>query len=112
VGGWKQLASLQNLTRLSIEHSNISDTTLPMLTSLSQLGYLNLVGTTVSVKGVEQLAQLKQLGQLYLGQTMVKPSEIASLHQRFPGTVIDSGNYQVLRLVTDTQLLKAPPVKK
>lgn len=112
MGGWKQLASLQSLTRLSIEHSNISDTSLPLLSSLGQLGYLNLVGTNVSLKGVEQLAQLKQLDKLYLGQTMVKTSEIAALHQRFPRTVIDSGNYQVPRLVTDTQLLKAPPVKK
>lgn len=112
MGGWKQLASFQNLTRLSIEHSNISDTTLRLLSSLTQLGYLNLVGTKVSVNGVEQLAQLKQLEQLYLGQTMVRSAEIVALKQRFPRTVIDSGNYQVPRLVTDTQLLKAPPVKK
>jgi hypothetical protein len=109
---WKLLGECQALTRLDISRSNISDTTIAILQDLPQLQYLNLVGTKVSAKGITQLKDMKALTQLYLGQTTICGKELTQLKQQFPKTYIDSGNYQVARLVTDTQLLKPPPVKK
>jgi uncharacterized membrane protein/mono/diheme cytochrome c family protein len=109
---WQLLGECESLVRLDIAHSNINDTTIAALHDLQQLQYLNLVGTKVSMKGIAQLKDLPMLTQLYIGQTRIPRNELAQLKQQFPKTYIDSGNYQVARLVTDTQVLKSPPVKK
>lgn len=109
---WKRIGQCNNLTRLSIEHTNITDESLANLSGLNQLMYLNLAGTKVSSKGVEQLKGLSKLESLFLGQTMVKGKDFASIQKLLPKTVIDSGNYHVENLATDTQLVKAPAVRK
>jgi uncharacterized membrane protein/mono/diheme cytochrome c family protein len=111
-GSWQMLGGYTNLTRLDIAHSNINDATIMALQGLEKLQYLNLVGTAVSAKAITQLKKMTALTQLYLGQTRISHDELVMLKQQFPKTYIDSGNYQVANLVTDTQLLKAPPVKK
>ncbi len=109
---WKTIAECKALTRLSIERSNINDTTVALLSALQQLQYLNVVGTKLTIAGVQQLKTLPVLTDLYLGQTAINRSDFAALQKLFPKTVIDSGNYTVSTLATDTQLLKPPPVKK
>lgn len=109
---WKVIGQCNNLTRLSIEHTNITDANLKYLAELKNLQYLNLVGTKVSAQGVEQLKDLKQLEMLYLGQTMINGNDLVSLRKLFPKTNLDSGNYHLEFIASDTQLLKPPPVKK
>lgn len=109
---WKQLAVCTHLTRLNIAHSNISDTSIENLLSLQQLQYLNLVGTKVTAAGVASLRKLGKLESLYLGETAIQPADRMALQKQFPRVMIDSGNYRLEKLATDTQLLKAPPVKK
>ena len=109
---WKIVGNCTNLTRLSMEHSNISDATISSVSALSQLQYLNLVGTQVSANGMQQLKNMQLLDNLYLGQTLLKAADIAAIQKWFPKTIIDSGNYHVENLALDTQLLKPPPVKK
>lgn len=109
---WKIIGQCNNLTRLSIEHANITDANLKYLAELKNLQYLNLVGTKVSAQGVEQLKDLKQLEMLYLGQTMIKGNDLVSLKKLFPKTNLDSGNYHLEFIASDTQLLKSHPVKK
>lgn len=108
---WKIIGECKNLTRLSIEHTNVSDTKLAWLSNLKNLQYLNLVGTKTSVQGIQQLKYLPQLESLYLGQTLVKGNDFTSLQKIFPKTTIDSGNYHLEFIASDTQLLKAPPRK-
>jgi uncharacterized membrane protein len=109
---WKLIGQCNNLTRLSIEHTNLTDENLTHLSSLNNLLYLNLVGTKISAKGVEQLKPLSKLEELYLGQTMIKGNDIAAIQKQFPKIAIDSGNYHLESIATDTQLLKAAVVKK
>lgn len=109
---WKIIGDCKMLTRLSIEHTNITDAGLKNISNLSNLVYLNLVGTRVSVNGIQQLKILTKLEELYLGQTMLKGNDFVSLQKIFPKVQIDSGNYHVESLVTDTQLVKAPPPPK
>lgn len=109
---WKRIGQCINLTRLSIEHTNLTDASVKYLSSLGNLQYLNLVGTKVSVQGIQSLTGLVKLEKLYLGQTLVHGDEIAQLRKAFPKTQLDSGNYRVENLATDTQLLKAPSVKR
>jgi Leucine-rich repeat (LRR) protein len=109
---WKTIGECTQLTRLSIEHTNLTDDNIKELAKLNNLQYLNLVGTRVSAKGVQELKGIAKLESIYLGQTGVKSSDYQTLRSVFPKSLIDSGNYHVENLATDTQLLKAPVVKK
>ena len=109
---WRKLAECNRLTRLSIEHSNISDATVGYLKSLTHLQYLNLVGTKITLNGLLQLKNLQQLTSIYLGQTSLPKNEWGIFQKAFPKAIIDSGGYQVVSLATDTQLLKPAVVKK
>jgi uncharacterized membrane protein len=108
---WKVVGQCSNLTRLSIEHTNVTDADLVFLAELKNLQYLNVVGTKVSPQGIQQLKNLAQLEMLYLGQTFIKGNDFASLQKVFPKTKIDSGNYHLEFIAADTQLLKPPPKK-
>lgn len=109
---WTTLAGCKALTRLSLEHSNINDATLVKLVGLERLQYLNLVGTNVSLQGVQQLKTLNGLNSLYLARTQVRYADFTALQKILPRVKIDSGNYKVPTLATDTQVLKPSPVKK
>ena len=101
-----------NLTRLSIDHTNLTDAQIEELKGLKNLQYLNLVGTKITAQGVQKLKTITTLENIYLGQTTIKGNDFINLQKQFRKTILDSGNYHLENLVTDTQLLKAPPVKK
>ena len=103
------ISSCTNLTRLSLEYSNITDSRLAVLTNLTGLQYLNLVGTPVTLMGVIQLKSLPHLTTIYLAQTAVEKKEWPALQRAFPQAILDSGGYQVNSLTSDTTLVKAPP---
>jgi uncharacterized membrane protein/mono/diheme cytochrome c family protein len=107
----KIIGQCNNLTRLNIDHTNLTDAGLVHLSKLTNLQYLNLVGTKVSAQGIQQLKSLPKLESLYLGQTMVKGNDFGLLQKQFPKTTIDSGNYRLEFIASDTQLLKPPPKK-
>ncbi len=109
---WKIIGQCSNLTRLSIDHTDLTDARLVYLINLKNLQYLNLVGTKVSAQGIQQLKVLPKLESLYLGQTLVKGNDFGLLQKLFPKTTIDSGNYRLEFIASDTQLLKPPPIKK
>jgi len=100
------IGQLTHLTRLSLEHTDISDNGLRSLQSLVHLQYLNLVGTAVTLQGVLQLKDLKSLRSLYLYQTHIDRKDWSSIQNAFPKTNIDSGQYFVPTLQTDTTLVK------
>jgi uncharacterized membrane protein/mono/diheme cytochrome c family protein len=102
---WKIVGDCKNLTRLSIEHTNIGDAQLGYLSGLVQLQYINLVATKISAQGVRQLKTLRQLENIYLGQTLVKSSDFSGLQNLFPKARIDSGNYHLANIAADTQML-------
>ena len=102
------IATCTVLTRLSMEHSTITDNELHILNSLTQLQYLNLVGTKISLKGLLGLTAIKNLKQLYIAQTSITKKEVVVLQKNFPLAKIDFGNYTMEKLATDTQILKAP----
>lgn len=109
---WKIIGQCHNLTRLSIEHTNLADVSVQYLSPLTNLQYLNLVGTKVSAQGVQQLKGLTKIENIYLGRTKIKGDDFAQLKKIFPKAQLDSGNYLVEHLATDTQVLKAPVVRK
>lgn len=100
---WAIIGNCTRLTRLSIEHTNLTDRQLTHLVNLKELVYLNLVGTKVSLQGLQQLNTLKHLSHLYLGNTLVKGDDFNKLKTLFPTTQIDSGNYRLERMASDTE---------
>jgi len=99
---------LQNLTRLELDHTGITDQGLDQLLSLSQLQSLNLVDTKVTAAGVVKLVKLKKLRAIYLYQTEIDRKEWPSLKKSFPNAILDSGGYSVPLLNTDTIIVKPP----
>ncbi len=109
---WQKIGTCNQLRKLSIEHSIISDKGLSYLSSLTHLQFLNLVDTKISTKVLLQLKNLQELTQIYIGQTNVLKGDFERLQKAFPKAKIDSGGYSVITLSTDTQLVKMPAVKK
>lgn len=105
------IAQCSNITRLQLDHTNITDAGLLQLKALKQLQYLNLVGTKISAEGLLQLKGLDKLQSIYCYQSAIRKEDWTKLQQAFPGTIIDSGGYQVPLLSTDTMVMK-PAIKK
>lgn len=102
------ISKLTELTRLQLSNATISDKGLLKLQSLQELQSLNLTGTKVTAQGVVQLKVLKKLKHLYLYQTAVGSADWVLLHQSFPAAQLDSGKYTVPTLASDTTLITAP----
>ena len=102
------IATCSSLTKLSINNTNITDLQLSKLNSLNELQYLNIVNTKVTLAGLLKLTNLKKLNQLYLGQTSITADDLNKIKNVFPNAKVDFGNYQIEKLITDTQLVKAP----
>lgn len=105
------VAACTQLTKLSLNQSSISDAQLLKLNTLQELQYLNLVNTKISLQGLLQLTNLKKLRQLYIGQTNITANDLNKIKNIFPIINVDFGNYQIEKLITDTQLVKAPEKK-
>jgi len=105
------IASCDSLTKLHIEHANITDDQLNQLQNLKRIHYLNLVGTKITLKGLLQLKNLNQLSELYLGETLISNKDSLLIQKTFPKAKIIFGNYRTQNLPSDTVVLKAP-IKK
>ena len=105
------IGQLTNLTRLQLDNTPTTDKGLTSLQPLVNLQYLNLVGTKVTTQGVIQLKGLPKLQALYLYKTFISSSDWPVLKNNFPKVTLDTGNYYVPILETDTTIVK-PPEKK
>ena len=102
----KHLSGYENLTRLSLDHTNVTDASLPFLEHCKRLAYLNLVGTGVSDQGVSTLSSIPALRHLFLHQTRVSAAAVEELRLKVPQILIDTGHYLLPLLPTDTTFLK------
>lgn len=97
---WENLGQLTELRKLSLRETNLSDAKMPVLKSLTQLVYLNLSGTKVSE--LKTLENLLNLQTLYLYNSLPTPLGLEQLKTKSPAILIDTGNYQVSVLASDT----------
>ena len=102
---WKTIGGLNNLRRLSAEHSNLTDKDLALLSALNQLQYLNLVDTKITAKGLMQLKGNTNLTNIYISRTDIGLQDYNTIKTNFPKAVIDTGGYSVPFIATDTQQL-------
>lgn len=104
--GLKIVGQLTNLTQLSLEYTAVQDKGLEELLPLSKLTSLNLVGTSISDQGLPHLTALKKLKKIFLYQTKITTVGIQELSGKLPVVEIDTGSYQLPKLVTDTLIFK------
>jgi uncharacterized membrane protein/mono/diheme cytochrome c family protein len=110
--GLAAISKLTNLTRLYLENTGVTDIGIAYLKTLSQLQYLNVTRTKVSANGILQLNNLKNLQEIFLYKSAVTSSDYVNLKKIFPVPTIDTGNYKIEFLATDTMLVKPPPMVK
>jgi uncharacterized membrane protein len=103
----KKLVGLFNLTRVSLDHTLITDDGLESLKVLPNLHYLNLNHTRITSAGLNRLTSLKNLQSLFLFGVTISEAELEALRLNFPLTTIESGNYSVPLLQTDTIEVKS-----
>lgn len=100
------LSKLSNLRVLYLNNTAITDAGLSKLSSLSDLRSLSLVGTKITDESVETFRKLKNLANLFLYQTSVTNAGIGRLKETHDEVKIDTGNYILKDLPTDTLVYK------
>jgi uncharacterized membrane protein len=106
------LKDCENLTKLTLNNTNMDDANLSKLLIFKHLSSLSLVNTKVTSQGVLTLKASPQLQKIFLFQTGIKPEEYKNLMSQLPNILIDSGGYVVPTFATDTTELKPKPVGK
>lgn len=104
----KYIGELKNLRRLKLNDSKVTDAGLKQLKDLSDLRYLNIKSTPVTIEGLKALAGLKKLAVIYGYQSGIAAGGLGELKKLFPKTQIDTGNYSLPMLATDTTELTKP----
>lgn len=102
------IARCTQLRKLFLTNGKVSEAGIAMLARLPHLQVLNLAGTPVTLKGLAAFSGNKALKRIFLYQSGVTAADWATLSQSLKGIALDSGNYQVPTLATDTQIVKAP----
>lgn len=105
------IAQCMNLTKLQLNNTNITDKGLEQLQSLTALQTINLTNTKITARGIKALQGLKKLQSIYLYKTNIAEKDWLELKKLFPNVMIDSGNYNVPLLITDTTIVKPPVIK-
>lgn len=80
----QQLANFQNLERLHLDGSNVTDSQLTYLSQLPKLSYLNLYNTRISDQGLTALHNCTNLKKLFLSQTAATRAGITQLKSHLP----------------------------
>lgn len=87
-----------NLVSLSLADTKITDATMDQIVKIKSLTTLNISGTGIT--SIEKLKELKNLKYLNIYKTSVKKTEL-------PGVKIETGDYDVPTLETDTTVVKS-----
>ena len=103
------IGQLSSLRRLSLEFTPISDQALQSISPLANLRYLNLVGTKITDEGLKQIAKLKNLENLFVYQTRLTEEGIKTYLTAAPNVSIDTGRYQLPKMLTDSVITKFIP---
>jgi uncharacterized membrane protein len=102
------IKNCKKLTRLSLNYTSITDNGLTSLKDLDQVNSLSLVGTKITAKGLNQLKKLTNLKHLYLYHTSITKTDLAGIKKIWPKISLDTGNYKLAKIASDTIEFKAP----
>src|SRR5690606_38978653 len=97
--GMKTAAQFPILHRLHLEYTSVTDEGLSYLHSLANLRYINLVGTKVTTSASTHLEKIPQLKHVYAFKTELREANEGGEKLK---TFVDTGNYDLPILATDT----------
>jgi uncharacterized membrane protein len=100
------IAQLRNLRVLYLNNTGITDAGIAKLSPLVELRWLSVVGTKVSDASVETFAKLTNLNTLFLFETNLTDQGITRILDAKQDIRIDTGNYRLEKLTTDTVVYK------
>ncbi len=98
-----RISSLKEVRVLNLSHTAITSVGISELKELENLFRLNLVETKVTNEGLKNLNEMKALKELYIFNTNITKEGIATLNSQIK---IDTGNFQLTFLSTDTLVFK------
>ena len=96
------LSRLSNLRVLYLNNTGVTDTGLARLSTLNELRLLSLVGTNATDASLLTFEKLTNLTDLFLFQTRLTEAGIAAYATAHEAVKIDTGNYMLKELPTDT----------
>ena len=100
------VSKLHELRRLFLQKSSVTDDDLKTIGTLKKLTTLNLTDTKISDVGLSYLDKLSNAKHIYLYQTATTTPGVELLGLRLPHAEIDTGNYQLPFLPSDTVVHK------
>lgn len=104
-----QLADVAKLKRLRVLYLNytpVSDEGLAQLAGLADLRWLSLVGTRITNRSFATIEKFDNLTDLFLYQTAVAPQAVMTFASEHQHVKLDTGNYSLQPLPTDTVVYK------
>jgi uncharacterized membrane protein len=101
-----RLTKASDLRRLYLDHTQITNRSMPALKKFNHLSYLNLVGTQVSKEGLLELSDHPSLREIYIFDTDLKVSEVTEFSKSNPRIRIDTGRNFLISRPTDTIIYK------
>jgi uncharacterized membrane protein len=102
---WEKLGHLPHLSRIYLYGSNVKDVDLQHLTGLKYLKYINLSHTEITAGATPYLEKMPGLQQVYLYKTNIQPGDWPGILATLSRVQVDTGNYHVATLATDTTML-------
>lgn len=106
------ISGLSNLRVLYLNYTGISDAGLEKISGLTELRLLSLVGTGISDSSIRTLEKLKHLTKLFLYQTTLSDDAIRAFSEAHKEIELDTGNYRLKELPSDTIVYKNVNSKK
>jgi uncharacterized membrane protein len=100
------LSQLKNLRLLHLNNTSISNAGVDALRALPELKILSLVNTKVTDEILTKISEMKNLRKIYLFNTSVTRQGIEAFIRQNKQVEIDTGNYQLPSLTTDTLVYK------
>lgn len=100
------ISRLGNLRVLYLNNTGISDDGLTKISALSELRWLSVVGTRISDKSIPTFEKLQNLTTLFLYGTAVTKKALTELSAAHGAIRLDTGNYTLKPLTTDTIVYK------
>ncbi|MEO5603084.1 MAG: DUF2231 domain-containing protein [Cyclobacteriaceae bacterium] len=100
------LSKLSNIRILYLNNAPVTDAGLSRLVPLTELRMLNLIGTSVTDSSVSVLLKFQKLSTLFLYQTKMTKEGIQKIVGERQDIKLDTGNYTMEKLPTDTIIFK------
>lgn len=98
----KTFERYNNLRYLYLNNTKIGDESIETLTRMTSMVHLNLTGTKVTDEGMRGMGEMQNLRNVFLFNTQVTAAGVNALRAINYKVVIDTGNYKLETLPTDT----------